>query len=100
MRPLLCGAHRLDGRNLDHLMTKRRRIVAREERVATATRLGFEDDHLINVFHRHQGTRLAGMARVPPTTALTSWACGTLRLRRITRRRPGGVAGGVVELLL
>jgi hypothetical protein len=52
-------------------MTKRCGIVSRSGRVATATLIGFEDDHLIDLFHRHQATRMAGMARLTATTALT-----------------------------
>jgi hypothetical protein len=85
--PLILGDHRLDGRNLDDLMTKRRGIVSREGRLATATLLGFEDDHLIDLCHWHQGTRLARVTRLAAPTALPRRATGTLRLRRIARRR-------------
>ena len=100
LMPLLCGAHRLDRRYLDHVMTQRRGVVSPEGRVAAVTLLGCEDDHLIHFFHRHQGARMARVTRLPPTTALTPRATWALRLRRIARRRTGGIAGGVVELLL
>jgi len=55
--------------------------------MATATLLGFEDDHLIDLFHRHQGTRMARVTRLTATTALPRKATRTLRLGRIARRR-------------
>jgi len=56
-------------------------------RLATATLLGFEDDHLIDLGHRHQETRLARVTRLTTPTALPWRATGTLRLGRIARRR-------------
>jgi hypothetical protein len=68
--------------------------------VAPTTLLGFEDDHLIHVFHRPEGTRMTRMARLPSTTALPLRATSTGRLWRIARRRTGGVTGSLVEPLL
>src|SRR5262249_46506800 len=87
LMPLILGNHRLDRGNLEHLMPKRRRIVPHEGCVATTTPLRFEDDHLIDLFHRPEGTCLARMARLPPTTTLPPEALWALRLRRIARRR-------------
>jgi len=55
--------------------------------MATATLLGFEDDHLIDLFHWYQGTRMARVTRLTATTALPRRATRTLRLGRIARRR-------------
>jgi len=55
--------------------------------MAAVTLLGFEDDYLIDLVHRHQGTRLARVTRLTAPTALPRRATGTLLLGRIARRR-------------
>jgi hypothetical protein len=70
--PLILRHDRLARGNLHHLVTKRLRL---------------ENDDLIDRFHRDEEASMARMIRLTPTTALTSWATSTLRLRRIARWR-------------
>ena len=72
--PLLCGDDWLERGTLHHWMTNRRSIVSRSGGLAAAPLVGLEDDHLIDCVHRHQGARLAEMARLPSTTALPAGA--------------------------
>ena len=85
--PLLLRHDRLDRGHLHHLVTKRRGIVTGGRGVTTATLLRLEHYDLIDGFHRDEEARRARMIRLTPTTALTSWATWTLRLRRIARWR-------------
>jgi hypothetical protein len=68
--------------------------------MASMALLRLEDDYRLHFFHGHQVARMARMARLPATTALTPRATWTGRRRRIARRGTWRVAGSLVELLL
>ena len=70
--PLVFGHHRLDRRNLDHLMTKRPGIFAPYGRLAATTAFGFQNDDLIHFFNGDKRTRMARMTWLTPTTAPTA----------------------------
>ena len=81
--PLILGYHRFDRRNLDDLVTKRRRIISCKRDVAAGALIGFDRHHLIDVFHWEQRARLTPVTRLSATTALTAGAFGALSLRWI-----------------
>src|SRR2546423_11945145 len=62
--------------------------------MAAATPVGLQDHDLVDFFHREESARMARMARLPPTTALTPGALSWGALRRGARPRTRGVAGG------
>ena len=69
------------------MVTKRRGIVTGSRGVTTATLLWLAHYDLLDRFPRDAEASMARMIRLTPTTALTSWATWTLRLRRIARWR-------------
>src|SRR5687768_4580689 len=83
LMPLILGHHRLDGRNLQDLMTKRRRIISCEAGVAAGALIRLEHHYLIDLFYRDQGARMTSVARLAATTTLTARAFGPCTLWRI-----------------
>jgi hypothetical protein len=79
--PLILGHHRLEGRNLDDLMTKWRRIISCERGVAAGALIRLEHHYLIDLFHGDEGARMTSVARLTTTTVLAPWTFGALSLR-------------------
>src|SRR5436853_7672446 len=74
-------------------------ILALQWVLTAPTLLGLDRDHSVDLLHGDQRPGLPGMAWLPPTLAATQPpACAfRQRLRRITRRRPRGVLGVLLE---
>ena len=95
---ILCHM-RLYGGHLSHLMPVWLGILALQWVLTAPTLLGLDRDHSVDLLHGDQRPGLPGMAWLPPTLAATRPpACAfRQRLWRITRRRPRGVLGVLLE---
>lgn len=82
------------------MMPTRGRIVSRSGRLAPTPLLRLEDHDRIDLVDRRQPARLASMAWLSATPALPPCTTRPLGLQWVTRRGPGSMAGGTVELLL
>ena len=90
---------RLRPRDLDHLMTVRIGVVARDGLAATQARLGLAGLGLVHLLGRHERTGMFLMSRLPAAPPSRALRAGRRRSAgRVARGRPGRVAGELGEL--